>query len=360
MYPKRLESYIIYEDEDIYKAHWKLHKNKSILIVVDSSDKYKGVITFKDIEKSYDNSSLTIKEICNLQGKFLNDSVDNLYMYARNLFIEYPYVRHIPVIDNEKNLVDILSRERVFWKQYYQENRLPRMHYAYVMWNAALEAKALGYDSFSVAEFGVAGGNGLVNCEFHAKEIKKILGGVNIDIYGFDSSNGLPMNNLGHKDIIHGFPGGSFHMDVSALQDRLEQSTLVIGDIRETLADFSKKYNPAPIGCMLIDVDYYSSTVPILKFLEKGDGLFLPRIYMYFDDIWPEYEFSGELLAIKEFNESHEKIKISPEKFSEPDYRYRTKICHRFMHKDYNKLAPVFCGWETTPDIFELRLKESL
>ena len=68
MYPKRLKNYIIYEDEDIYKAHWKLYKNKSILIVVDPSDKYKGIITFKDIEKSYDDSSLTIKEICNLKG----------------------------------------------------------------------------------------------------------------------------------------------------------------------------------------------------------------------------------------------------------------------------------------------------
>lgn len=38
MYPKRLKEYVINEDEDIYKAHWKLYKNGSILAVVDSDE----------------------------------------------------------------------------------------------------------------------------------------------------------------------------------------------------------------------------------------------------------------------------------------------------------------------------------
>lgn len=355
MYSKHLKDYIIRENEDLYKAHWKLYKNGSILIVVDSDEKYKGVITFRDIKRSYDSPGLDIEKICNTKGKFTRRE-ENVYACARNIFVEYPHVNHIPMIDEERNVIDILSRERMFWKQYYRNGRLSRMPYAYCIWNAALEAKALGYDTFSVIEFGVAGGNGLVNCEFHVKEIERILG-IHIEIYGFDSAKGLPMDNLGYRDMIHIWPGGSYYMDISALEDRLERATLVIGDIKETTADFFAKFSAAPVGCMLVDVDYYSSTVPILNFLDHADEHFLPRINMYFDDVHPEYEFSGENLAIKEFNMNHDHIKISPEGLSYSDYRMRTKVCHRFMHQKYNERTTVFCGLELTPDDYELKLK---
>lgn len=146
-------------------------------------------------------------------------------------------------------------------------------------------------------------------------------------------------------------------MDISALEDRLERATLVVGDIKETTADFFAKFSAAPVGCMLVDVDYYSSTVPILNFLDHSDEHFLPRINMYFDDVHPEYEFSGENLAIKEFNVNHGHIKISPEGLSYSDYRMRTKVCHRFMHEKYNERTTVFCGLELTPDDYELKLK---
>lgn len=149
-------------------------------------------------------------------------------------------------------------------------------------------------------------------------------------------------------------------MDLPALKERLEKATLVIGDIKETAADFFKRFSAAPVGCMLIDVDYYSSTVPILDFLDHADENFLPRIQMYFDDIHPEYEFSGENLAVKEFNGSHDTVKISPEGLSYPDHRMRTKVCHRFAHEKYNKLTSVFCGLELSPDLYELKLKEFL
>ena len=355
MYSKRLKDYIICENENLYKAHWKLYKNGSILIVVDRDERYKGLITFRDIKKSYEDPALNVNEICNTKGKFVH-SEDNIYVYARDIFVEYPFINHIPVVDKEKNVVDIMSRERAFWKQYYRSGKLSRMHYAYCIWNAALEAKALGYQSFSVIEFGVAGGNGLVNCEFHIREIERLLG-ICIEIYGFDSAEGLPMKNLGYRDMVHIWPGGSYHMDRSALEDRLEKAVLIIGDVKETTADFFTKFSVAPVGCMLIDVDYYSSTVPILNFLDHGDENFLPRINMYFDDVHPEYEFSGENLAVKEFNMAHEKMKISPEGLSYPDYRIRTKVCHRFAHKKYNELTSVFCGLELSPADFELKLK---
>lgn len=355
MYSRHLKDYIIYENEDIYTAHWKLHKNGSILIVMDEDERYKGLVTFREIKRTYDDSTLDIKEICNINGKFIQ-SEDNIYACARDLFVEYPFINHIPIVDKERNLIDIMSRERAFWKQYYRNGNLSRMNYAYCIWNAALEAKALGYKSFSLIEFGVAGGNGLVNCEFHVREIERLLG-IDIEIYGFDSGEGLPMENSGYKDMVHIWPGGSYHMNLSALKDRLEKATLVIGDIKETTTDFFMKYSAAPVGCMLIDVDYYSSTVPILKFLNHADEHFLPRINMYFDDIHPEYEFSGENLAIKEFNSNHDDVKISPEGLSYPDYRMKTKVCHRFAHEKYNERTTVFCGVELTPDDFEFKLK---
>lgn len=355
MYSRHLKDYIIYENEDIYTAHWKLHKNGSILIVMDEDERYKGLITFREIKRTYDDSTLDIKKICNINGKFIQ-SEDNIYACARDLFAEYPFINHIPIVDKERNLIDIMSRERAFWKQYYRNGNLSRMNYAYCIWNAALEAKALGYKSFSLIEFGVAGGNGLVNCEFHVREIERLLG-IDIEIYGFDSGEGLPMKNSGYKDMVHIWPGGSYHMNLSALKDRLEKATLVIGDIKETTTDFFMKYSAAPVGCMLIDVDYYSSTVPILKFLNHADEHFLPRINMYFDDIHPEYEFSGENLAIKEFNANHDDVKISPEGLSYPDYRMKTKVCHRFAHEKYNERTTVFCGVELTPDDFEFKLK---
>lgn len=62
----------------------------------------------------------------------------------------------------------------------------------------------------------------------------------------------------------------------------------------------------------------------------------MSRIYMYFDDIAPEYEFQGENLAIREFNALSEDIKISPEHIVYLDYQMRTKICSRFKHPKYN------------------------
>jgi len=84
----------------------------------------------------------------------------------------------------------------------------------------------------------------------------------------------------------------------------------VIGGIRETCATFFDKYNPAPIGSMLQDLDLYSSTRNALTLLDADASHFLPRIFMYFDDvvgddIWPCNKFTGQRLAIKEFNRGH-------------------------------------------------------
>ena len=62
---------------------------------------------------------------------------------------------------------------------------LRRNHYAYICYNAALLGKKLGYKKISVIEFGCAGGSGLVDLEYIASEIEKILN-ISFEIYGFD------------------------------------------------------------------------------------------------------------------------------------------------------------------------------
>ncbi len=340
---KLLEDYIVYVDDDIYYAHWKLYRNKKILVVLDKTEHFQGILTISDFNKTYfDDKYENVGEICNCKCKYLvNDGME--LERARSLFADYHTINHIPVIDENGILIDIISREQAFWKQYYNEEKLPRMHYAYCMYMAALEAKTLGYKKISVIEFGVAGGQGLMNCEFHAKAISKLMG-VDIEIYGFDRGIGLPNENREYKDMVHLFHGGDYKMDQGKLEEKLAISKLVIGEIAETTKNFFDKYNPATIGCVLVDVDYYSSTLPILDFLQMEDIRFLPRIYTYWDDISPEYEFQGEALAIHEFNLKNEKVKISPEGQYYQNYRQRTKICHKFTHPKYNEASDVYIG----------------
>lgn len=335
MYAKHLSDYIIKKDESIYKAHWLLHKNRGIVIVIDENEKFKGVICNTEIQKTYYMPNACISDICNPKPQCIYDSSDN-YSAARNIFAEMPSIQQIPVINADGDVIDLMTRSRCFYREYYNTSKLPRMYYAHCIWEAAIEARELGYDSFSVIEFGVAGGSGLVNCEFHAQEISRLLG-INIEVYGFDLGSGLPFENMGYKDMIHFWQAGHYPMDLALLKERLQFAKLVIGDISETTNDFFEKYSPAPIGAIMVDVDYYSSTLPILKFLENTqNNFFLPRIHIYFDDIFPEYEFSGENLAIKEFNARNEYIKLSPEHIVYSDYRKKIKVCHRFLHEKYN------------------------
>lgn len=339
-----LEDYIINRNESIYYAHWKLYKNKCILVVIDDNDNVMGILTASDFNKTYanDENYKTAADVCNKSFKYLPDN-EYTYDRARSIFSEFNYVNHIPVLDEHKHLVGIISREQAFWKQYFLEEKLPRMHYAYCIYMAALEAKTLGYDRISVLEFGVAGGQGLMNCEFHAKAVSRLLD-IGIEIYGFDLGSGLPMINRGYKDMIHLFKGGDYKMDYDKLTSRLESSKLVLGDLNDTTKTFLSEYKPAPIGCMLVDVDYYSSSLPILEFLKNDANAFLPRIYMYWDDISPEYEFQGEALAIHEFNECNDMIKISPEKEYYQNYRQKIKMCHIFAHPRYNDSSDVYVG----------------
>lgn len=220
-----------------------------------------------------------------------------------------------------------------------------RPYYGYCVYNAAVLAKKLGYQRISVLEFGVAGGDGLVNLEYHAQKISKGLT-IDIDIYGFDTAEGLP-EPLDYRDLPYHFEKGFYKMDVPRLRARLKKAELVLGDIKDTSKDFFKKYSPAPIGTIAYDFDYYSSTVAALNMLVASERYYLPRVFCYFDNvIGSEIElfndYTGERLAINEFNQAHNDAKFGlpyhllARKVVEPWY-HQIWVCHFFKHSRYNE-----------------------
>jgi hypothetical protein len=219
-----------------------------------------------------------------------------------------------------------------------------RPHYGYCIFQTAKLASLLGYTKISVIEFGCGGGNGLLNAEMHIEETMKVFP-VHIDLYGFDRGVGLP-SPIDYRDMPHYFRDGFYAMDRDPLERQLKRTKLVIGDVRHTCSTFLQKYNPAPIGCMFHDLDYYSSTRDALTLLDGPSSYFLPRLFMYFDDIigddvWLCNEFTGERLAIDEFNQNHRSKKICKNQYVSKLYPNswwsdQIYIHHDFEHPRYN------------------------
>jgi hypothetical protein len=216
--------------------------------------------------------------------------------------------------------------------------------YRYCMLAAATLAKSLGYTRLSAIEFGVAGGNGLLAMEKHAADIKKKLG-VDFEIYGFDTGAGLPPPE-DYRDLPYHWKPGFFKMDPEALKGKLAISQLVLGDVRETCRDFFSSYRPAPIGCISFDLDYYSSTMNAFQLFEGGREFFLPRLMLYFDDVIGDdtelyNDFTGELLAISDFNARSGERKIAPCRYLAAKnpldvWRHQIYSYHDFAHPLYN------------------------
>lgn len=188
-----------------------------------------------------------------------------------------------------------------------------RPQYGFCMYTAAALAKALGHQKISAIEFGVAGGNGLVNMEMHAEQIHAELG-VEFEIYGFDMGSGLP-KPLDYRDMPYMWAEGFYKMDQPLLESRLRKAKLVIGNVSETTRNFFEKFRPAPIGCVLFDLDYYSSTAASFTLFKSAPETRLPRVYCYFDDIASgglraNNDHVGVLRAIAEFNENDPLLKI--------------------------------------------------
>ena len=223
-------------------------------------------------------------------------------------------------------------------------NLTERPHYLYCVYHAAILAQRLGLKKISVIEFGVAGGNGILFLESFAKNIKTETG-VEIEIYGFDLGTGLA-EPKDYRDLPYWFKKDLYKMDHSSLNSKIKYTKLIIGDVKNTIKEFFKIYNPAPVGVILNDLDYYSSTINSFEIFKTGeDKFYLPRIFCYFDDvIGTENEMygkdNGQLLAINEFNNSNlgKKINLNQNLLnSNTPYKFQIYYFHNYDHVDYNK-----------------------
>lgn len=222
-----------------------------------------------------------------------------------------------------------------------------RPHYAYGVLSAVRLARSLGLDGITVIEFGVAGGNGLVALE----ELSLMIAdhaGIDVDVVGFDAGSGMP-SPIDYRDIAHVWAKGFYEMDVDRLEERLTHARLVIGPVETTVTETLESFR-YPIGFISFDLDYYSSTRSAFAVFSAAERTRLPRVFCYFDDvILPERayhnEYTGELLAIREFNEEHDLVKIArieglvwmrrcPARWNEQMY-----VLHDFEHSRYTQLV---------------------
>jgi len=256
----------------------------------------------------------------------------------------YPYPLRVALFKRSKRLF----QRNIPYSQQIEDDDVPRPYYAYCIYKATLLAKSLGYPKISIIELGVAGGNGLVNIEEHVSELTKEFG-IEYEVYGFDSGQGLPDSD-DCRDLQYVWKSGFYQMDLQKLQNRLRLSRLVIGDLRETSPTFISKFKPAPIGCVLIDLDYYTSTKHAFKLFDGPSEYYLPRIYCYCDDIHgvglrAANEYTGELRAINEFNEENTTRKIAKEiglswlRNHPARWNEQIFIYHDFSHPRYNEFV---------------------
>jgi hypothetical protein len=219
-----------------------------------------------------------------------------------------------------------------------------RPNYGYCLYHAAKLAVKLGYKRISAVEFGVAGGNGLLAFEYHAEQICKLLP-IEIEVYGFDTGEGLP-EPTDYRDLLYHWQQGFFRMDVKALEAKLKRAKLILGNVSDTIGSFFEKYKPAPIGAISFDLDFYSSTRDSFAIFQGAQEFLMPRIFCYFDDtIGSDVElyndFTGQRLAINEFNNQNEDIKLGvpyylPHRGYTGIWVDQIWVAHLFKHTNYN------------------------
>jgi hypothetical protein len=212
----------------------------------------------------------------------------------------------------------------------------PRPHYLVGLLFAAGRAGAEGVPAICAIEFGVAGGSGLMALQDEAESVERATG-VAISVYGFDAGpEGMPGFCGDYRDHPDLWRPGDYPMDAEALREELKpRTTVVLGDIRETIQSFRQDFDPKPIGFMAIDVDLYSSSAAALTVLDLCP--ILRQVAIYCDDIDFElcHQWAGERLAIDEFNEKHPHKKIDRwhglrygRPFPERAWINRMFICH--------------------------------
>ena len=217
-----------------------------------------------------------------------------------------------------------------------------------IVQGAAL-GKVLGIPRISVIEFGVAGGAGLISMEHIAQRVEAMTG-MRIDVYGFDTGAGLPKPE-DYRDQPNMWFEGQLPMNRDSLAQLLQRASLRLGLVRETVPQLLGE-GPAPVAFVSFDLDLYSSTKDALTLFTAKRECLLPRVVCYFDDILGHSysDFTGERLAITEFNRAQETSKLSPiyglrynapRRMRDAGYWDCLYLAHFFDHPLYNELDSI-------------------
>ena len=264
------------------------------------------------------------------------------FFYLSKNFLLSPLplrVELIRYLSRKFNLFDFLTQLDI--------ESLEKPYLAYCMLNAAIQAKGLGIMKISAIEFGVCSGASLTYIEKYSKEIEKLTG-VSFNTYGFDMMSGLPKTSIDYKNQLYFWPQGAFKTDLEKLRNNIKTSTLVIGDIKDTVKTFFDDYEPPIIGFISFDLHYYTSTLSAFEIFNFSQSNYLPRVECYMDDVSSFNELSaskgtGVLRAIEEFNERENNKKIYKKELVSQFRRFKEYwnekiyVFHYFNHDLYNK-----------------------
>ena len=215
---------------------------------------------------------------------------------------------------------------------------------AYCMLNSAIQAKGLGIKNISAIKFGVCSGSSLALIENYSKEIEKLTG-VSFNTYGFMFETPKGDN---YKDQDYFWEKGDFKTDLKQVRKNIKTSTLVLGDIKNTVQTFFEKFNPPPIGFISFDLYYYTPTISAFEIFNFSESNFLPRVECFIDDISSFNELSackgtGVLNAIEEFNKRNNDFKkifrkelVSQFRRYPNSWNEKIYVYHDFSHRLYN------------------------
>jgi hypothetical protein len=227
------------------------------------------------------------------------------------------------------NLASIFVMAFGSTRQKIEYDCIPRNPYAYCILAAADHAKAYGIKRIAIMEFGVAAGGGLLNMCWIAERVTRETG-VEIDIVGFDSGEGMPPPR-DYRDHPEKYFTGDFPpVDKDKLLAALPSNARIYyGPIEQTLKKAEAELK-SRIGFISIDVDYYWSTKQALDVLTWSPERYLPSVPMYFDDVYnlDHNDNCGELLAIAEFNKANDLRKISPMNFLSKWRIFKNAVWH--------------------------------
>jgi hypothetical protein len=189
--------------------------------------------------------------------------------------------------------------------------------------------------------------------------------GIGIDVYGFDTGAGLPRPR-DYRDQPNMWFEGQLPMNIERVRNKLRRATLNVGLVSETVPAYLER-SPAPVAFISFDLDLYSSTRDSLAILNAEHERILPRIVCYFDDIIGHSysDFTGERLAIREFNDSNEARKLCPiyglryfvpRTYGQNFYWDLFYLAHTFDHPLYGELDSLTKAVYTDEDGKDYRL----